>query len=240
MINTIKIFDINFIDEEFKIIKKLLDKGGLLVLPSGPGLCKIKDDAKYYKSLKNADLVLFDSGYLCLLLKVLKGINVNKFSGYKFFKNFIESINKKKKQNFFLIDPSHEQSLKNKKFFKMKKINKVCHYVAPVYKKDIRDLKLLNIIKKKKPKYVIINLGGGTQEILGYYLKKNLRYKPSIICSGAAISFFTKEQAPLNNFLDNIYLGWLIRIIFNPLIFLPRYLSAFKLFFIVLNAKIIK
>lgn len=240
MTNTFKIFDINFIDEEFKIIKKLLDKGGLLVLPSGPGLSTIKDDLKYYKALKNADLVLFDSGYLCLLLKVLKDINVNKFSGYKFFKNFIGSINKNKKQKFFLIDPSLKQSLKNKEFFRKKKINNIHQYVAPVYKKNIRDLNLLNIINKKKPKYIIINLGGGTQEVLGYYLKKNLRYKPSIICSGAAISYFTKEQAPLNNFFDNIYLGWLIRIIFNPIVFLPRYFSAFKLFFIVLNTNIAK
>ena len=87
----------------------------------------------------------------------------------------------------------------------------------------------LSPVKKIKPKYIIINLGGGTQEIFGYYLKRNLNYKPSIICSGAAISFYTKQQASLTTFLDNWYLGWLTRIIFNPTIFLPRYLSAFKL-----------
>ena len=84
----------------------------------------------------------------------------------------------------------------------------------------------------------MINLGGGTQEVLGNYLKKKLNYKPSIICTGAAISYFTKQQAPLTNFLDNIFLGWLVRIIFNPIVFLPRYLLAFKLFFLVWNAKI--
>jgi hypothetical protein len=83
----------------------------------------------------------------------------------------------------------------------------------------------------------MINLGSGTQEVLGNYLKKNLNYKPSIICTGAAISYFTKQQAPLTNFLDFMFLGWLVRIIFNPITFLPRYLSAFKLFFLVLNAK---
>ena len=67
------------------------------------------------------------------------------------------------------------------------------------------------------------------------YLKKNLDYKPSIICSGAAISYFTKQQAPITSFLDKIFLGWLVRIIFNPILFLPRYLKAFKLFFLVWN-----
>ena len=68
----IRIFDINFIDADFNKIKSLLDKGGLLVLPAGPALATIKSDIQYYKSIKNADLVLFDSGYLCLLLRFLK------------------------------------------------------------------------------------------------------------------------------------------------------------------------
>ena len=80
----IKIFNINFIDANYKTIKSLLEKGGLLVLPSGPGLSTIKDNTKYHKSLINSDIALFDSGYLCLLLRILKGIKVRKFSGFKF------------------------------------------------------------------------------------------------------------------------------------------------------------
>jgi UDP-N-acetyl-D-mannosaminuronic acid transferase (WecB/TagA/CpsF family) len=94
------------------------------------------------------------------------------------------------------------------------------------------------MINFQKPKYVIINLGGNTQEVLGYYLKQNLKYKPVIICSGAAISFFTQKQAPISNFIDKLYLGWLVRILFNPKVFLPRYLKAIKLLFIVLNNKV--
>jgi N-acetylglucosaminyldiphosphoundecaprenol N-acetyl-beta-D-mannosaminyltransferase len=85
----------------------------------------------------------------------------------------------------------------------------------------------------------MINLGGNVQEVLGYYLKKKLGFKPIIICSGAAISYFTKQQAPINDFLDAIYLGWLIRIVFSPKIFLLRYLRAFKLFLIVYNSTVI-
>ena len=47
-------------------------------------------------------------------------------------------------------------------------------------------------------------------------LKNNLKYKPMIICTGAAIAYFTKDQAPINNFIDKIYLGWLLRMIFHP------------------------
>ncbi len=232
-IKTVKLFGVNFIDENFNIIKKLLKRGGLLVLPSGPGLSDIKKNVKYHKALKNADIALFDSGYLCLLLK-LKNIHVKKFSGFLFFKKLIHSLTKEPSKKILLIDPNKNESKINYEFLKSKKILKVYNYISPWYNtKNIKDSKLLIKIKKIKPNYIIINLGGGTQERLGSYIKNNINFKSAIICSGAAISFFTKQQAPINIFFDKIYLGWLIRIIFKPSIFLPRYLSAFKLIFLI-------
>ena len=237
-IKTIKIFNINFIDAKYNDVKSLLDKGGLLVTPSGPGLASIKNDIKYHASLKNADIVLFDSGYLCLLLRVIKNIKVKKFSGPLFLKKFLSNLKQKNRKKIFLVDPSKDESGMNKKYFKTLNINQIYQYVSPIYKKGkIYDTKLLNRINKIKPKYIIINLGGNVQEVLGYYLKKNLNYKPSIICTGAAISYFTKKQATIPDFLDKIYLGWLVRCLFNPLKFIPRYLSAFKLYFIFIYDK---
>jgi|TARA_B110000495_G_C23008915_1_gene596487 N-acetylglucosaminyldiphosphoundecaprenol N-acetyl-beta-D-mannosaminyltransferase len=236
-IKKIKIFDIIFTDASFNHLKNLLDRGGLLVAPSGPGLASIENDIKYYHSLKNANIVLFDSGYLCLLLRIIKNINVKKFSGLSFLKKFLSSL-KNNKKKIFLIDPSESESNANKKYFKKLNINEVYQYVSPLYKKKkIYDRKLLNKISKLKPKYIIVNLGGGVQEVLGYYLKKNLNYKPSIICTGAAISFLTKKQAIIPDFLDKIFLGWLIRCLFNPLKFIPRYVSALRLYLIFMNKK---
>ena len=101
---------------------------------------------------------------------------------------------------------------------------------------------MIKKINKIKPNYILINIGGGTQEILGLYIKTKLQNKMPIVCTGAAISFFTKEQAPINHIIDSLYLGWLIRLLFNPKIFFKRYLSAFKLFSLVnkSNIKIIK
>ena len=132
-----------------------------------------------------------------------------------------------------MINPSYGEQLLNKKYLKLKKINNSNHYVAPFYNKNnVNDLKLLKMIKKDKPRYIVINLGGGVQELLGSYLKSNLVYKPSIICSGAAIAFLTGQQAKIPLIFDKFYFGWLIRIIFNPFIFIPRYIKAFKLIFL--------
>ena len=74
-----------------------------------------------------------------------------------------------------------------------------------------------------------MNIGGGVQEKLGLYIKKNIKFKCSIICTGAAIAFLTKRQAPINNFIDRLYLGWLIRTLFDPTKFFMRNLSSLKL-----------
>jgi UDP-N-acetyl-D-mannosaminuronic acid transferase (WecB/TagA/CpsF family) len=88
---------------------------------------------------------------------------------------------------------------------------------------------LLNNIESKKPKYIIINLGGGTQEKLGAYLKTHLSYKPAIICTGAAIAFLTGQQASIPTWGDKFFLGWLFRCIQNPKLYVPRYFKAFRL-----------
>lgn len=232
-----KIFGITFYDINFnQFLKKKIK--GLVVLPSGPGLSTIYTDKIYHKSIQNADIALFDSGYFVLLLRLLKGIKVSKFSGYKFLESF---FNFYKNTNIFSIETDKKSSVINRKYLKKFNINlKNRQYIAPFYKRKsyIIDTTLLKILKRYKPKVILINLGGGTQEILGSYIKNNLNYYPLIVCSGAAISYFTKQQAPVNTFFDTLYLGWLIRSIFNPKIFIPRYLSAFKLVFNVWNCKI--
>ena len=118
-------------------------------------------------------------------------------------------------------------------------LKKIHNYIAPKYNSsELSDKKLLNLINKVKPNFILINIGGGTQEVLGLYLKKNLAFKSTILCTGAAISFFTKDQAPINNLIDKFYLGWLLRLIFNPLIFFKRYIFGLKLIPMVIFSKI--
>ena len=241
MIKKIIFKGITFYNIELNDLDKLFKKKGLFLFPSGPGLTSIESKKEYHNALKNSDINFFDSGYFVLLLKLLKNIKVNKFSGYKFFKFYIKFLQKNKNIKILSIDPNKNLSNSNKKLFKKIGHNgaKIFNYIAPFYNtKSFSDKKLLKIINKIKPNHILINIGGGTQEVLGFYLKKKIDYKCNILCTGAAISYFTKDQAPMNDFIDSLYLGWLIRIIFKPSIFLPRYLMALKLFNLVLNNKV--
>ena len=123
--------------------------------------------------------------------------------------------------------------------FKRLGIKKIHNYLAPKYQiENISDRKLLRKIKKVKPDFILTNIGWGKQEILGLYLKNNLKKKITILCTGAAISFFTKDQAPINSLIDRFYLGWFLRLIFNPLVFSKRYLYSLRLIPMVILSKI--
>lgn len=237
----IKLKNILFRNFHEKDFLKIINHKGLFVFPSGPGLATLNNNEIYKKSLQNADFVFFDSGYFVLLLRILKDITVKKFSGYLFLKLLFKHFKKNRVIKILSVDPSIELSKKNRNLFLNLGISKkkITNYVSPMYDSSkIKDKKLLNIANKIKPNYIILNLGGGVQEILGLYLKKNLNLKTKIVCTGAAISFFTRDQAPINIILDKFYLGWLIRIIFKPNVFLPRYLKSLNLFKIVLREKI--
>ena len=235
-----RIFNIDFYSINFTNFLKILKPGMLLLFPSGPELANIEKNKIYHKALQHSDIVFFDSGYFVLLLSIFSNIKVAKFSGYKFLKLFLQYLKSKKYKTLFTVEPNQTSAVINKSYYK--KYNIDIHrkqYIAPIYKKNslIKDLVLIQKLNKSKPFFILINLGGDIQEVLGSYLKKNLNYKPIIICTGGAIDFLTKRQAPINHLIDQLYLGWLLRCIYNPLRFIPRYLSAFKLAKLVFFAK---
>jgi N-acetylglucosaminyldiphosphoundecaprenol N-acetyl-beta-D-mannosaminyltransferase len=68
----------------------------------------------------------------------------------------------------------------------------------------------------------VIAIGSGPQEKLGYYLRENLSYRPAIHCTGAAPGFITGDQNAIPEWADRFFLGWFLRLIAQPRIFIPR------------------
>lgn len=226
LFNKIKFLNID--KDEFD---KLILNNGLFVFPSGPGLATIDKDNVYHESLINADYVFFDSGYFVLLLRYLKNLKVKKFSGYLFLKNLFQYFKKNPNIKILCVDPNKKESLSNSIFLKSLGVEKVYSYIAPFYdNKKIQDAELLSKIELYKPDIVITNIGGGIQEILGSYIKEKTKFNIKIFCTGAAISFFTGEQAPVGYYTDKFSMGWLLRIIYKPKIFLKRYFNSIRLF----------
>ena len=102
-------------------------------------------------------------------------------------------------------------------------------YVAPWYGSEVEDRSLLALIEQHRRAHVIIAIGSGAQEKLGYYLREKLSYRPAIHCIGAALGFITGDQASIPKWADRLYLGWLWRLIAQPRIFIPRLSRALEL-----------
>ena len=239
MVKSIIFKKIKFNNISYKEFNKCIIKKGLFVFPAGPALATIESSTNYFKSMQKANFVFFDSGFFVLLIKIFKNIDVTKFSGYKFLVLFFEYLKKNKEKKIFFIDPNTKFLKSNKKYIKKIGIKKIYNYLAPHYDiNNLSDKKLLKLINKFKPDYIVVNIGGGTQEVLGLYIKDKLKFQTTILCTGAAISFFTKDQAPINDFIDRYYLGWLVRLIFNPLTFFKRYMIGLKLIPMVIFSKI--
>ena len=237
---TIQILGIQFFkgktEEVFTLLK---NNGGLLTVPAAPALVTINHDKEYYDALLGSDVVIPDSGYMVLIWNSFFKKKINKISGLEFINYFVENIHTFKDDSFFLVNPSDIDGKINMDFLKGKGLNieEKDIYTAPFYKGDVNDTQLIALIEAQKPKWIFINIGGGTQEKLGLFLKHNLSYSPAILCTGAALAFKTGRQVNMPGWVDYIYMGWLLRCISNPKVFIPRYFSGFKLLSMILTNK---
>ena len=234
----IKILGVNFFNGSLSD-SLLKAQNSLVVAPSGPGLASDLIKNRFYKeSLENADIVLPDSGLMCFLINWIIGKKIKRLSGLKFLKNFLSDFDSF--QSSFWIMPNIDQGKSNIKWIKKNYGFSICDdqlYIAPYYDRSspVDDQTLLLKIQKLKPTTIFIQLGGGIQEQLGLFLKRNLNCQSSILCTGAAIAFLSREQSPIPEWVDKYYMGWMVRCLYNPKVFVPRYLAAFKLVYLVLK-----
>ena len=240
---TVQILGIQFHKGDIKeVLNILIEKGGLITVPAAPALVSIMKDSEYYDALLNSDIVIPDSGYMVLIWNFFSRKKIYKLSGLEFINYFIDNIQKIKGDNFILVNTSDKDGRINQAYLNEKGLSLDTEnlYTAPFYNGNIKDYELLELIENQKPKWVLINIGGGTQEKLGLFLKENLRYSPAIICTGAALAFKTGRQVNMPYWIDQIYLGWFVRCLKDPKAFVPRYLAGFKLLPLIFKYKSLK
>ena len=234
---TQKVLGLSFFEGDLEASILQAQEGGLLVAPSAPILTDLAHNPAHREALEQADLVLPDSGLMVLLWNLISKKRLIKISGYLFLKRFLDTLD----SSTFWVMPREEEMIAILQWLKDAKglpVSPQQCYLAPFYQAGaIDDQALLELIQEQKPKTIIINIGGGVQERLGLFLRKQLDYKPTIICTGAALAFLAGTQAAIPLWVDRFYLGWLARCLQNPKVFVPRYWNAFKLVPILLKYK---
>ncbi len=234
---TERILGVSFFNGSVQEAVERIKTGGYMVVPAAPALITMPYDLEYSNALTKSDMAIADSRYMTLLWFLFRGIKVERISGLTFLIEFLKIPELRFQGSLFLVNPNDEEGLANRNYLQTQGIDvpeEFC-YSAPMYAKQVQDPILMSMLEKVKPSYILINIGGGQQEKLALYLRENLSYRPSIICTGAAIAFLSGRQAHIPSWADHIGLGWLWRCFQNPRKFIPRYFSALSLMFLIIK-----
>jgi len=192
----------------------------------------LQTNQDYREALLNADLVITDSGLMVLLWRMLSGKKIPRVSGLKYLKLLHEKKALQRRESVLWIMPNATARDQNLAWLRSQGYDFTdsdC-YLAPRYSGGrIVDEALIKIVNQRKPRHIVVCLGGGTQERLGLMLKRECDFRPSIHCIGAAIGFLTGNQVRIPAWADRFFLGWLFRCLSEPGKFVPRYWKACQL-----------
>lgn len=214
-----------------------------MVVPSGPGLaCDLVESEAYREAVTTAEMAVPDSGAMVLFMKLFHRTAVKRVSGLHFLQALLKENTLRPAGSNFWVHPNQAQMERNCDWLKKQGIasHEKDHYVAPMYSRElIQDDLLIEQLKVRQPKVIILCIGGGVQERLGLSLRRHYQEMglpcPAIICTGAAIGFLSGNQINIPTWADRLYLGWLLRCIYRPGIYIPRYFKALPLAYLILK-----
>jgi exopolysaccharide biosynthesis WecB/TagA/CpsF family protein len=226
-----QILGIKFFDGDAdQVVDRMFREGGFLIAPSGTCFARLRRDVVYREAVTNADLAIPDSGAMVLLWKVFHGKKVSRISGLKYLQRLSPRLFAEKPKTLWIL-PNERARQKTVEWLRSNRFAFAdeAFYVAPMYGVSVEDRELLAKIDNQRPQHVIVAIGSGPQEKLGYFLSRNLSYRPAIHCIGAALGFLTSEQVAIPDWADRFYLGWLLRLLSQPRVFVPRLTRALEL-----------
>jgi N-acetylglucosaminyldiphosphoundecaprenol N-acetyl-beta-D-mannosaminyltransferase len=232
-----KILGIRFFDGSAdEAVGRMFQGGGFLVAPSGTCFARLRSDAAYRDAVTHADVAIPDSGAMVLFWKLLRGRALARISGLKYVRHLSERLFAEKPSTFWVL-PNESSRQKAGEWLRRNQFasGNGDFYVAPMYRTPVEDKELLSRIERLKPQHVVIAIGSGPQEKLGYFLRENLSYRPAIHCIGAALGFLTGDQVAIPDWADRLYLGWFLRLLAQPRIFVPRLARAVQLPLLILR-----
>src|SRR5271170_110459 len=235
---THRILGIDFFDVSATSAIEIMRSGGLLVVPAAPALKDLDRNLGYREALLNANLVLTDSAFMVLIWNRLQSKPIKRLSGLEYLRELLHEPDVRQPGNTLWIMASPVSAERNLAWLEGQGIAvpEDHIYMAPIYGSGpIVDQTLVDLLNRLHPQHVILTIGGGTQERLGLYLKRNLAHRPAIHCIGAAIAFLSGDQVHIPVWADKLYLGWLFRSLAEPKRYIPRYWDARKLLAIMLR-----
>jgi UDP-N-acetyl-D-mannosaminuronic acid transferase (WecB/TagA/CpsF family) len=217
-----------FVGNAQEAIDEVSRSGGLVVVPAAPALKNLPNDEQYRDALLGADFAIADSVLMVWFWNLIQRDRIPKLSGHKYLRALIKQKHFREPGAGFWVMPTVASAERNRAYLNGQGIalTEEDIYLAPMYGPAIEDAELLRRLEERRPRHIVLGVGGGTQERLGLYLKQNLTYRPAIHCIGAAIAFLSGDQVRIPDWVDHLGFGWLCRSLSDPRRFAPRYWDA--------------
>ena len=215
-----KILGVRFFISDLEQLLDVIPAAGLVVAPSAPVMVRLEEDPAHREALEGADMAITDSAYMVLLWLLATGERVRRISGLRLLRGIVGRRLFRGRGETFWVMPTAEDTAANFSWLRNQGFDVAGDeaHTAPMYPREgaIADPGLVEAIKARRPKLIVIALSGGVQERLGWYLRNQLDYRPTILCIGGAIAFLSGRQARIPVWADRLALGWLIRFIWDP------------------------
>jgi UDP-N-acetyl-D-mannosaminuronic acid transferase (WecB/TagA/CpsF family) len=150
----------------------------LIVAPSAPGLAvDLVKSPSYREALTTADLAITDSGFMVLLWRLYTGEKLPRHSGLKLIRAVLERPELKQPGSVFWVMPSASEDARNRAWLVDQGFPVTADdvYIAPHYAPGpITDDELVRRIATRRPRIVMLAIGGGVQERVGLMLRDRI------------------------------------------------------------------
>src|SRR5215831_11223308 len=73
-------------------IQLMVQRGGLLIAPSGTCFARLREDERYRRAVLAADLAIADSGLMVVLCRLFRRERLQRISGLKYLKHLLATL----------------------------------------------------------------------------------------------------------------------------------------------------
>jgi len=216
-----------------KLSKLKLDKTKVINTLNGHSYNVAKGDKEFKEALCASDVLLADGISIVFGAKVLNGEKIQKIAGYDIFTHLLQQLNEDKASCFFLGASTQTLSLIQDRLA-AEYPNVGFASFSPAYKDSFSELdskKMCQEINAFSPRVLFVGMTAPKQE--KWVHTNKYRINADVICSiGAVFDFYAGTTERPAQWIINLKLEWLGRLLKEPKRMWRRYLLSTPVFFI--------
>ena len=192
-----------------------------------------KSDLQFRKALQESDVLLPDGASVVMGMKMLQGQNIQKIAGYDLFIFLMDYLNQRKGKCFFLGSMDHTLDKMRERAAKEFPNVQIGSF-SPPYKPEFSaedNCMMQEQVNQFKPDVLFVGMTAPKQEKWVNDNKNKL--STGAICSiGAVFDFYAGTSNRPPQWMINLKLEWLGRLLKEPKRMWKRYLLSTPVFFI--------